>query len=194
MQFTKDFKEAIRAGRVTCSFRTWKSPQAKVGGHYNLHPEGAIEVTALRQISFANAAATHVRRSGFSDKRALRAYLRIDDDDPVYLVEFRYLGAITVKAPPRQKLSAEQQRSLADKLTRMDERSTRGPWARRTLALIDRQPATRAADLARTLGWETPPFKANVRKLKKLGLTLSLETGYRLSDRGVSVLRQLEKS
>jgi predicted transcriptional regulator len=35
-------------------------------------------------------------------------------------------------------------------------------------------------------------FKANVRKLKALGLTESLEVGYRLSPRGEAVLRKLE--
>ena len=34
------------------------------------------------------------------------------------------------------------------------------------------------------MGRETAPFKADVRKLKELGLTESLEVGYRLSPRG----------
>ena len=42
----------------------------------------------------------------------------------------------------------------------------------------------RAADLAAALGREKLPFKADVRKLKALGLTESLERGYRLSPRG----------
>ncbi len=37
------------------------------------------------------------------------------------------------------------------------------------------------------MGWETPVFKANVRKLKRLGLTQSLETGYSLTDLGEQV-------
>ena len=80
---------------------------------------------------------------------------------------------------------------MAQKLKHTDERSSRGPWACRTLALIAEQPGTRAGNLAALLGWETPPFKANVRKLKKLGLTESLETGYRLTQRGVDVLGEL---
>jgi hypothetical protein len=142
MQFTRDFKEAIRAGNVSCSFRIWKSPQARVGGRYNLHPLGAIEVTALRQIRFADATLAHVRQSGFADIEALRTFLEVADDDLVYLVEFRYLGEVTVKAPPRQKLTIEQRRDLAD-------------------------------------------------KLKQLGLTESLEVGYRLTSRGVDVLGEL---
>ena len=35
------------------------------------------------------------------------------------------------------------------------------------------------------------PFKLDVRKLKGLGLTISLGTGYRLSPRGEAYLRHL---
>ena len=58
-----------------------------------------------------------------------------------------------------------------------------------TLAAIDRRPATRAPDLAEGLGRETAVFKRDVRKLKELGLTESLEKGYRLSARGRALMR-----
>ena len=46
-----------------------------------------------------------------------------------------------------------------------------------------------AGDLCRLVGLEMHPFKTNVRKLKTLGLTESLEVGYRLSPRGVAFMR-----
>ena len=46
----------------------------------------------------------------------------------------------------------------------------------------------RAADLAEAVGRERLPFKRDVRKLKELGLTESLETGYRLSPRGRALM------
>jgi ribosomal protein L14E/L6E/L27E len=42
-----------------------------------------------------------------------------------------------------------------------------------------------------TVRMEMPPFKVNVRKLKALGLTESLEIGYCLSDRGRAWLARL---
>jgi hypothetical protein len=48
----------------------------------------------------------------------------------------------------------------------------------------------RAEDLAHSVGREKMPFKLDVRKLKELGLTESLTTGYRLSPRGWSVLEK----
>jgi hypothetical protein len=53
------------------------------------------------------------------------------------------------------------------------------------LALVAKEAGVRAEILARRLGMEKLVFKANVRKLKALGLTISLDTGYQLSRRGV---------
>jgi hypothetical protein len=51
----------------------------------------------------------------------------------------------------------------------------------------------RAPDLAAQLGREKRPFKADVRKLKELGLTESLDVGYRLSPRGKAFLASVEQ-
>jgi ribosomal protein S19E (S16A) len=49
----------------------------------------------------------------------------------------------------------------------------------------------RGFDLAAAAGRERHPFKTDVRKLKELGLTESLEVGYRLSPRGRALLERL---
>ena len=66
--------------------------------------------------------------------------------------------------------------------------TARGPPRRCAIA---ERPATRAVELATALGRERTPFKTDVRKLKELGLTESLERGYRLSPRGWTVLEHL---
>jgi hypothetical protein len=45
-----------------------------------------------------------------------------------------------------------------------------------------------AAKLAHALGRPRDEFKRDVRKLKKLGLTSSLEIGYRLTPKGEALL------
>jgi hypothetical protein len=57
-----------------------------------------------------------------------------------------------------------------------------------------RQPAVAAGALAARLGVEKLKFKRDVRKLKELGLTESLEMGYRLSPRGETMLPHLQQS
>ena len=73
----------------------------------------------------------------------------------------------------------------------MDRRSSRGPWTRTHLELIGSRPGELAETLATSIGREKRPFKADVRRLKELGLTESLPVGYRLSPRGRAVLARL---
>ena len=82
-------------------------------------------------------------------------------------------------------------RSVLQRLTQLDARAAEGPWALGTLELIDEHPGLRAADLCRLAGQDKDQFKLNVRKLKTLGLTESLEIGYRLSPRGAAFVRTL---
>ena len=60
------------------------------------------------------------------------------------------------------------------------------------LRAIDESSGTPAIDLAERFGREKRLFKADVRKLKELGLTESLRPGYRLSPRGRSYLERLD--
>jgi hypothetical protein len=103
----------------------------------------------------------------------------------------------TLEADPRialrsRAVSAEEAGAVAAKLAGLDGRAA-VPWTRATLELIGRRPASRAASLARELGQERDAFKLNVRKLKNLGLTESLDVGYRLSPRGQSVIAWLRE-
>ncbi len=186
MQFTKEFKAAIRAGEVTRSYRVWKTPQAKVGGRYNLHPDGVIEVTAIRQVDPASITDSEASASGFEDAAALRRFL--DTRAKVTLVEFNYLGAGLVGQPERERLTGAGLESLIGKLDNMDARSG-NTWTSRVLSAVADHPGRRAGDLAPAFGWDTPTFKRQVRKLKALGLTHSLDVGYELTERGQQLLK-----
>lgn len=181
MQFTTRNSDQIRAGDVTVSFRNWKRRQVKVGGVYRLRPTGAVKVTDLHTMRLSEVEDDDAIRAGFASRAALAAFLRLPGTAQVTRVEFA-LTDDAVKSPPT--LTAAE--ALA-RLEATDRRST-APWTARVLALIEARPATRAGDLAPAMGWDTPKFKANVRKLKALGLTQSLEIGYRLTDLGVQVV------
>ena len=83
------------------------------------------------------------------------------------------------------ELTAEDVATITKKLERMDAKE---PWTKKTLALIQKNPRIAASKLAAKLGRETLPFKADVRRLKKLGLTQSFEVGYEISPRGRAYL------
>ena len=86
----------------------------------------------------------------------------------------------------RDALTADEVAELERRLARLD--ASRGPWTAQVLRMIGDRPGVRAGDLAHELGRERLAFKADVRKLKALGLTESLEIGYRLSPRGRAYL------
>ncbi len=186
MLFTRSFKDGIRAGRVTRTYRCWKRPQARVGGRYNLAPDGVIEVTGMDLVPPDAISDADAIAAGYPDAGSLLASLGAPAG-PIHLVEFRYLGSGLVGQPDRDPVDGPQLDTLLTKLDRMDARSGQ-PWTRAVLKTLAEQPGRRAGDLAGVFGWDTATFKRQVRKLKGLGLTVSLETGYTLSPRGRQVL------
>ncbi|HEY8526508.1 MAG TPA: hypothetical protein VIL48_16155 [Acidimicrobiales bacterium] len=130
-------------------------------------------------------------RAGYADRASLLAELDRHEGQ-LYRIDVHHAGAdprVALRAAA--DLSPDDDERIAARLARLDRASGRGPWTRQVLALVAARPAVRAADLAASLGRDTPSFKRDVRKLKELGLTESLEVGYRLSPRGEAVLARL---
>ena len=185
MLFTKPFKERIRRGEQTLTFRRWKRPQAKPGGLYKLPPKGAIRVASVEVVEASAITDADARLAGHVDRKETLKALG-GGDSPVYRVAFEYVAQEQVPAPTH--LPADE---IVRRLRATDSRAKR-PWAQATLSLIAENPECRAADLALALGFETAPFKANVRRLKAYGLTESLEVGYRVTDLGHEVLQAIQ--
>lgn len=145
----------------------------------------AVDVVRPTDITAADA-----QSAGYPDVTALRADLRGDPDLPLYRIRFRPLD----QRDPRDELAATQALTDADataigaKLARMDALSRRGPWTATVLAQIADQPGVVSTVLAEQIGWERPDYKLHVRRLKEMGLTISLEIGYRISPRGAAYL------
>jgi hypothetical protein len=107
---------------------------------------------------------------------------------PVFRVELHHGGdGDRVPIALDAHLTPEQIAHLCQRLARFD---AKGKWTLQTLKLISRRPKVAASKLAASLKRETEPFKVDVRKLKKLGLTESYEVGYGLSVRGRAFLRR----
>jgi hypothetical protein len=187
--FSQRFWAGIQDGSITVTFRRWKRQQVLAGRRYRT-PAGIIEVDAVKPVDPARITNADARRAGFVSADALRSELRGDDTMATYRIAFR-----AVHDPdPRSELAADSTLSADDvaaidkRLDRLDAASSHGPWTAAVLAVIRDRPATRAPDLAASFGRETQPFKTDVRKLKNLGLTISLKVGYELSPRGAAYL------
>jgi hypothetical protein len=187
MLFEQRLWSGLADGSVTVTFRRWKRPRARVGGRHRT-PAGVLAVDAVAEVDPAAITEDDARAAGFG---SLAALLRQLDrhQGPVYRVDFHHAGADPREALRQaDQLSEEELAGLRARLERLDLAASDGPWTIATLRLIGDRPGVRAADLAAAAGRERLPFKSDVRKLKELGLTESLEVGYRLSPRGWALL------
>ena len=187
MMIRPDTLAAIKAGQVDLAFRRWDRPRVVVGTRLRTRV-GLLEVISVDRVAASRITVDEARRAGAASLGELRRMLEAKADRPVWRVGLRHAGA-----DPREQLrvtvpDSAEVAQIRERLDRLDRASSIGPWTRATLAIIDRSPTVRAPELAAELGRDTPSFKRDVRKLKELGLTESLDIGYRLAPRGAAVV------
>ena len=188
--FKKAFFAGLTSGTITLTFRRWQKPHVRVGGRYRCHPIGVLEVDAVERVPARAITGDDAKRAGFATAAELRAYLEelgpLSDDDELWRVELHHGGdGDRVELALEDQLTPEAVETITKKLKKLDGKQ---PWTDDTLAIIRKHPRIAASKLAAKLGRETLPFKIDVRKLKKLGLTQSFEVGYEISPRGRAYL------
>ena len=165
-------------GSVTVAFRRWKRPSVKAGGTLQ-SPGGLLSIDDVSPISVDDMTAADSCAAGYGTPEEVIADLR--PEGQLYRIRFRRVGD-----DPR--IALRQQADVDGATLAAVERL---PWAGDVLRAIAAHPATVSTTLASQLGMERQPFKQRVRRLKSLGLTESLEVGYRLSPRGEAVLARI---
>ena len=191
--FQKPFHAGLVDGSIRLTFRSWDKPHVRAGGRYRCHPIGVLEVDEIRRVRLRDIDEADARLAGFASSAELVTFLRsgprgakLSDDSEVFRVALHHGGdGDRVEIALDDKLSPEDIATIAAKLARLDARA---PWTMQALRLIAKYPRVAASKLAAKLDRETQPFKEDVRKLKKLGLTQSFEVGYELSPRGRAYL------
>ena len=192
MRFEQRLRDGIHSGAIVLAFRRWKRRQVVPGRRYRTGID-MVEVESVDVVEPSSVDAAQARAAGYASAGELLADLRGDPAVPVYRICLRRIDA----PDPRDELAhsasltGAEAAAITARLARMDRSSTRGPWTGAVLALIADRPGTVSTVLAEAMGWERQDFKLHVRRLKELGLTLSLDVGYRLSPRGESYLNYL---
>jgi hypothetical protein len=193
--FKKPFHAGLANGTITLTFRRWDKPHVRAGGRYRCHPIGVLEVDSIERVRVDAISDADALLAGFATRDALVGYLGelgpIAGGDEVFRVALHHGGdGDRVEIALETTLSADDVAAIKAKLAKMDAPT---PWTKKTLAIIDANPRIAASKLATKLGRETLPFKTDVRKLKKLGLTQSFEVGYEVSPRGRAYLAAVAK-
>jgi hypothetical protein len=198
---SKPIAEAIRAGTVMQAFRRWDVPRVKVGGT-QLTSAGVVRFDACTEVpDLSRLTERDAERAGAKDLAALQKSLMPTTRKPtaragrggdkVYRVCLSWVAedpriALRGKTPDPEELT-----ETARRLSRLDARPT-GAWTRQVLEWIRANPRIVSKELAAQRGVELLPMKADIRKLKALGLTISHDVGYELSPRGAAYLAWLE--
>jgi hypothetical protein len=190
--FKRRVLDGLADGTVTLAFRRWTRPRVRVGSRLRT-AVGVLAVDAVEEVDADGITERDARRAGFASRADLLGELAGREDGAIYRIALHLAGpdprVVLRAASPTDADVDEVQRRLA----RLDTASSHGPWTMSVLQLIRDRPAIRAGDLASSIGRDRASFKRDVRKLKELGLTESLEVGYRLSPRGRAVLERLSR-
>ncbi len=188
MLLNRDTAEGIANGSITLVLRRWDAPRARRGGTQRT-VAGTIRIDDVTEYPGSyRVTAAQARAAGYPDAASAQRDLDRRQARRTYAIAVSYLGP-----DERPDLAADDRLTAADvdaisaRLQRWDVATQ--PWTRQYLELIGANEAVRAPDLADRMGIDTPRFKRRVRQLKGLGLTISLDVGYRLSPRGRAYLR-----
>ncbi len=199
--------QGVRQGSITLAYRRWEQPRVRVGGT-QLTSAGIVRFDEVEEITDVAAITdAEARAAGFPDAEALRSYLSATapaerssrrtgpraskGGDRVFRVRLSWVGE-----DPRVGLrsavpSAAELADVTAAVAKLDAGRRSGPWTRQILEWICDNPGVISTELATLLGRDVPPMKADIRRLKALGLTESLRIGYRLSPRGAAYLESL---
>jgi hypothetical protein len=181
--FKERFWAGLRDGSLEVAYRRWKHPSVKAGGTL-VSPGGLLAIDSVEAMDDAQVDDSAARAAGYESRKELFANLR--GDGQLYRIRFHRIGDDPrISLRQRVELTATESSAINSMLRRND-------WAVPYLRLIEDSPGIVSTELAARAGIERLAFKQRVRRLKALGLTESLDVGYRLSPRGRIVLNELD--
>ena len=192
--------ERIVRGEISLVFRRWRRKTVRTGGSLRT-AAGMLRILDVAVVEEGDVSDADAAAAGYASRAALLADLGPragrraagrPEGRALYRVAVAFGGADPrIALREQDDLPEAEVEDLLRRLRRLDARSPAGPWAQRVLAAIEERPGVVSSTLAERLGCERAWLKPQVRKLKNLGLTISLRVGYELSPRGRVVLEHL---
>ena len=153
-------------------------------GATQLTQAGLLKITDIQEVDANKLTSKELRDS---DQTITGIHKLASGDGFLFEIRVQFAGA-----DPRISLRNKALENIDDyhnlkiKLDKYDK-SKNGPWTH-ILDEINQHPGKKAQTLANNLSLEKLWLKTQIRKLKALGLTISLDVGYKLSPRGFSYL------
>lgn len=188
----------VRDQTIRYAFRLWEQPRVKVGST-QITSAGIVAFVAVEEIhDLSTLTDDDAHGAGVADVAELRRRLTPGQvqrgprggkgGDRAFRVTLHYVGVDPRLSLREDVASGVELDALTEAVARLDHSRSKGPWTTQILSWIHDHPGVISTELATLPGRDLAPLKTDIRKLKALGLTISLRVGYQLSPRGEAYL------
>lgn len=183
--------QRIKAGEITHALRSWVLPTVRIGSRLRT-AIGFLEIKDVREVLISDLIERDASQAGHASLNDLVNELMKRPDGTIYRILLRFAGPDDRKTLAQDHDLSEQACNLVlMQLRKIDRGVAREGWALKVLELIVEFPRVASTHLAEPIHEEKTAFKTRVRRLKELGLTENLKTGYQLSPRGQKTVKTM---
>lgn len=200
LSFSKKYHEEIKAGKITVSFRDWKTLNVQKNKIYKSSSLGLLKVLDVSFRKLCDISPVEIKKSGFRSVHDFRgnfeegAKRAVDfNAESAVKIEFEYLGEdIENKKRLMGKVTPIELFEIKQNLLLLEEKCG-APWVTRTLEALEAGPQ-RTEDLGASLEMSADMIRANMRKLRGLSLVSSNNRrGYSVGPLGLKILGMLRR-
>jgi hypothetical protein len=201
LSFSKKYHEAIKAGKITMSFRDWKTLNVQKNKIYKSCNLGLLKVLDVSFRKLADLSLNEIKKSGFRSFHDFRdsfeegARRTVDfKDESAVKIEFEYLGEdIENKKRLMGKVTPMELFEIKQNLLSLEEKSG-SPWVVNTLEVLENAGPQKIEDLAKALKMPPDEIRMNMCKLRDLSLIASNnKRGYSITPLSLKILGMLRK-
>lgn len=192
MLFKLPILQQIKAGKVTTAYRKWLRPAIKAGSTL-MTSVGVLYVNSVEEIEYDSITDNDIIKAGLTDRKQLDKELSFNEQGNIYRITFELQCDDPRLALREKSITKRELEEIQAKLAKLDKAGKYGAWTIQVLKMVSQHPGKHAAFFCDKMGVPKEWFKLNIRKLKNLGLTISLVDGYIISPRGKELLQKIER-
>jgi len=201
LSFKQKYHEAIKSGKITVSFRDWKTLNVQKNKIYKSLNLGLLRVLDVSFKRLADIPLIEIQKSGFRSfqdfKESFEESARRAVDfkmESAVKVEFEYLGEdIENKKRLMGKVTPMELFEIRQKLMSLDEKSEAQSIVK-LLLLLEKTGPLKLEDIEKAIKVAPDAIKLNIRKLKELSLISSnSKRCYSITPLSLKILGNMKK-
>lgn len=201
LSFKLKYHDAIKSGKITVSFRDWKTLNVQKNKIYKSFNLGLLKVLDVSFKRLSDIPLIEIQKSGFRSYQDFKESFEESARRPVDFkmesavkVEFEYLGEdIENKKRVMGKVTPMELFEIRQKLMSLDEKSESQSIVK-LLLLLEKTGPLKIEDIEKAIKIAPDAIKLNLRKLKELSLISSnSKRYYSITPLSLKILGNLKK-